>query len=127
MSGLLISDSLLKLSIVIFWYTVHFGNTPNFLLQCYCSFLLLPFKTSHHLYFSFLEPVSFNYGSLILTAATTFVVNFLTPEGFLTPRPYLSRYNLISLYYQCQTQTLFRKLSLPNTGHDLELSMLNQT
>ena len=132
MSGLLISNSLLKLSTVIFWYSVRSSSNPNLFLDCYCFFWHSFSFSQLNQYFSSLESVAFNKGSLILAATTTFVVNFLLHKGFLNL--FLSRYNSISLYYQCQTghdlfsyqcqtRTQSRKLLLPNTGHDLDYTI----
>ena len=60
-----------------FRYSVCSDSNPNLLLNCYCllflltQFLLLSVKSGNHLHFSSFESVAFNYGSLILAAATT--------------------------------------------------------
>ena len=67
-------------------------------------------KPGNQLYFCFLESVTFNQGFLTLPAATTFVVNALLHK--LLSDPYLSKYNLDLLEYQCQhTDTIYIYMS----------------
>ena len=99
-----------KFSIFSSGFLPVWSSDIRFLLHCHCSsdtvFSYYYLKPGNQLYFCSLESVAFNQGFLTLPAATSFVVNALLNK--LLSDPYLSKYNLVLLDYQCQhTNTMY--------------------